>query len=174
MPKTTTPSPRGSKRRAYSYLRFSTPEQSKGDSFRRQMSMAVAYASKHGLDLDQQLTFHDVGVSAFRGQNADAGRLAYFLEAVRAGQVPQGSVLLVEQLDRLSRLTPRKAVSVLEDIVETGVSVVTLTDEREYTADSLDTDHMDFIMSVLTFMRANEESATKSRRLKAAWEAKRA
>lgn len=160
--------------KAYSYLRFSTPEQSKGDSYRRQMSMAVAYAEQHGLELDHELTFHDVGVSAYRGQNTDAGRLAYFKEAVRSGQVPQGSILLVEQLDRISRLTPRKALRVLEEIVETGVSVVTLTDGRHYTAASLDTDHFDLMMSILTFMRANEESATKSRRLKAAWEGKRA
>jgi len=43
-------------RKAYSYLRFSTPEQMKGDSFRRQTSMATAYAATHGLDLDLQLT----------------------------------------------------------------------------------------------------------------------
>lgn len=159
-------------RKAYSYLRFSTPEQRKGDSFRRQISLAQAYAAQHGLDLDHELTFHDVGVSAYRGQNAEAGRLAYFMEAVQSGQVPQGSLLLVEQLDRLSRLTPRKALRVLEDIVETGVTVVTLNDGREYTAQSLD--NLDLIMSVLTFMRANEESLSKERRLRASWEAKRA
>jgi DNA invertase Pin-like site-specific DNA recombinase len=38
--------------RAYSYLRFSTPEQSKGDSLRRQTSMADEYATRHGLRLD--------------------------------------------------------------------------------------------------------------------------
>ncbi|MBV1690871.1 recombinase family protein [Novosphingobium sp. G106] len=162
------------RRKAYSYLRFSTPEQVKGDSFRRQASMALAYAEKNDLDLDHELTFHDVGVSAYRGQNADAGRLACFVEAVRSGQVPQGSLLLVEQLDRISRLTPRKALRVLEDIVETGVSVVTMNDGREYTSTSLDNDHMDLMWSLMIFMRANDESATKSSRLRAAWEGKRA
>ncbi len=37
------------KPRAYSYLRFSTPEQMKGDSFRRQTGLAEAYALKHEL-----------------------------------------------------------------------------------------------------------------------------
>lgn len=68
--------------RAYSYLRFSTPEQSKGDSLRRQSAMARDYARRNGLDLDETLTFHDLGVSAFRGQNLAEGRLAYFREAV--------------------------------------------------------------------------------------------
>ena len=135
--------------------------------------MAKAYAAKRGLVLDDTLTFHDLGVSAFRGQNADAGRLAYFLEAVKTGLVPKGSVLLVEQLDRLSRLVPRRAVRVLEDICDAGVSVVTLNDEREYTPESMDHDPMDLLTAVVTFMRANEESATKSRRLSQAWEAKR-
>lgn len=160
-------------RKAYSYLRFSTPEQSKGDSYRRQRAMAEDYAARHGLELDRELTFDDVGISGFRGQNAEGGKLAFFLEAVRSGQVPQGSVLLVEQLDRLSRLPPRKALRVLEDIVDAGVNLVTLNDGREYTVGSLDSDPMDLMVSILTFMRANEESVAKSKRLKAAWEQKR-
>jgi len=161
-------------RKAYSYLRFSTPEQQKGDSSRRQSAMALDYAHRHKLELDQNLTFNDLGISGFRGQNSESGRLAYFLEAVQSGLVPEGSVLLVEQLDRISRLAPRKALRVLENIVDAGVSVVTLNDGREYTGASLDNDPLDLMVSILTFMRANEESATKSRRLKQAWGAKRA
>ncbi|WP_081070768.1 recombinase family protein [Burkholderia anthina] len=161
------------KRRAYSYLRFSTPEQLKGDSYRRQTTMALEYAARHGLALDQDLTFEDLGVSAYRGANAEAGRLGEFLEAVRVGLVPRGSYLLVEALDRLSRLVPRKAVRVLEDIVEEGITVVTLNDGREYTSENLDADPTSLLIAIVLFMRANEESATKSRRLKAAWEGKR-
>lgn len=161
------------RRKAYSYLRFSTPEQGKGDSRRRQTSMAQSYAVAHRLDLDETLTFHDEGVSGFRGLNAEAGRLAEFREAVRVGLVPPGSVLLVEQLDRISRLVPRKALRVLEDILELGVSVVTLNDGKEYTSRSLD-EPIDLLVSLMTFMRANQESEVKSQRLKAAWEHKRA
>jgi DNA invertase Pin-like site-specific DNA recombinase len=162
------------RRKAYSYLRFSTSEQRKGDSYRRQIEMVQEYARTHDLELDEILTFHDEGISGFRGQNAEIGRLADFKEAVHVGLVPQGSVLLVEQLDRLSRLVPRKAVRVLEDIVEAGVSVVTLNDGREYSPESLDSDPTNLLMSVLTFMRANEESQSKSNRLAQAWVGKRA
>ena len=96
-------------------------------SFRRQTAMAQQYAAEHSLDLDEGLSFQDLGVSAFRRRNMEAGRLADFLEAVRAGQVSPGSFLLVEALDRLSRMVPRKAVRALEDIIEEGVVVVTLT-----------------------------------------------
>lgn len=159
--------------KAYSYLRFSTPEQREGDSFRRQSTMAIAYALRNGLDLDQTLTFHDLGVSAFKGANAETGRLADFLEAVKVGHVPPGSFLLVEALDRLSRSVPRRATKVLESIVDAGVTVVTLNDEKAYTSESLDRDPIDFIVAMLLFMRGNEESATKARRLKAAWHGKR-
>jgi DNA invertase Pin-like site-specific DNA recombinase len=161
------------KPKAYSYLRFSTPEQQKGDSFRRQANMAHEYATRHGLELDTELTFHDLGVSAFRGANAEAGRLADFREAVQEGLVPQGSYLLVEALDRLSRLVPRKAYRVLEDIVTAGVTVVTLNDGRAYTTESLDSDPTSLLVAIVLFMRANDESANKARRLKAAWEGKR-
>ncbi len=161
------------KPKAYSYLRFSTPAQQTGDSFRRQITLAQQYALRYDLELDETLTFHDLGISAYRGLNAEAGRLAEFREAVQTGLVPAGSFLLVEALDRLSRLTPRKAMRVLEQIVELGVTVVTLNDEKQYTADNLDNNHIDLIMAILYFTRANEESATKGRRLRAAWEGKR-
>lgn len=159
--------------RAYSYLRFSTPEQAKGDSQRRQAALAEAYAQRHGLDLDTELTFRDLGVSAFRGTNAETGRLADFLEAVRSGLVPRGSFLLVESLDRISRQAARRALRVVEDIVNSGVVLVTLNDERRYSADNLDTDPMALMIALLTLIRANEESETKSRRVAAAWAAKR-
>lgn len=164
---------RMTKPKAYSYLRFSTPEQMQGDSFRRQSSLAEEYARKNGLELDESLTFQDLGVSAFRGKNAEAGRLGDFLEAVRSELVPRGSFLLVESLDRISRQAARKALRVLESIVDEGVVVVTLNDGRAYDADSLDDDPMSLMIALLTFIRANEESAMKARRLKAAWVGKR-
>lgn len=158
--------------RAYSYLRFSTAEQSKGDSLRRQTALAEAYATRHGLTLDTELTLRDLGVSAFRGANRAVGALGAFLKAVSDGLVPSGSQLLVEALDRVSRQESRKAVRILEDIVEAGITVVTLNDGKAYTAQSLD--GMDFIYAILLFMRGHEESATKAARGKAAWVGARA
>lgn len=159
--------------RAYSYLRFSTPEQAQGDSRRRQAALADDYAKRHRLTLDAELRMEDLGVSAYRGKNLDAtAKLGAFLAAIRAGDVPAGSVLLIESLDRLSRKDARKAVRVLEEIVDAGVDVVTLSDgEKRYSKESLD--GFDFIMAVLILMRANEESKTKGKRVGAAWAAKR-
>lgn len=159
--------------RAYSYLRFSSPEQAKGDSFRRQTALAINYARLHNLMLDESLTFHDLGVSAYQGVNSETGQLGTLLEAVQTGLIPVGSKILVESLDRISRQTARKALRVIESILESGVSVVTLTDGREYTSENLDRDPLSLLLALLTFIRANEESNTKSNRLAAVWAQKR-
>jgi DNA invertase Pin-like site-specific DNA recombinase len=161
--------------KAYSYIRFSTPEQERGDSLRRQTEAAREYAARCRLDLDEELTFRDLGVSAFRGRNVADGALGVFLRAVREGRVAQGSFLLVEALDRVSRQAPWDAAETMRDIVHAGVNVVDLADsDRVYNVENLRADHTAFIMMVLRFMRAHEESATKSRRLIAVNESKRA
>lgn len=157
--------------RAFSYVRFSTPEQSKGDSYKRQTEGARAWASKAGLRLDETLRLEDLGISAFRGANATSGALAAFHVAIAGGRVPRGSVLIVENLDRLSRQTARKAVRALEDIVEAGVDVVTLSDGKRYDRASLD--GFDFLMAVMVLIRGHEESKTKAARNAAAWRTKR-
>ena len=153
--------------RCYSYLRFSSAEQRKGDSLRRQTAAAEAYAKRHGLALDSELNLRDLGVSAFRGDNVAVGALGAFLKAIRDGLVPKGSLLLVESLDRVSRQTARKAVRILEEILEAGITVVTLSDGKAYTEESLN--GTDFLLAILLFMRGAEESETKAKRLRAAW-----
>src|SRR6516225_9604093 len=134
--------------KAFSYLRFSTPEQERGDSFRRQTALAAQYAVRHGLDLDDS-SFQDLGVSAFRGANAETGRLGEFLDLVRTGVVSRGSYLLVESLDRLSRNKPRKAVRLLERICEEGITLVTLSDGKVYDETILDEDPMAFMWAFM-------------------------
>ena len=51
--------------KAYSYIRFSTPEQEKGDSLRRQRVNAKKFCEKYNLVLEKK-EFIDRGVSGFR------------------------------------------------------------------------------------------------------------
>lgn len=48
----------------------------------------------------------DAGLSAFHQKHIKNGALGVFLEAVNAGSIPVGSVLIVEGLDRLSHAEP--------------------------------------------------------------------
>lgn len=159
--------------KAYSYIRFSTPEQSRGDSLRRQTKMAADYCARNKLTLDTDLTMQDLGVSAYRGKNLDgSGKLGLFMDAVKSGDVAPGSVLLLESLDRLTRQSARKAANIVGDIVDSGIDVVTLNDGKRYTKESFD--DMDLIIAMLFMSRAHNESKEKGRRVAAAWAAKRA
>ena len=60
---------------AISYLRFSTPEQEKGDSLRRQINAAEEWALKNGWELDNTLKFEDRGLSAHSGDHRKKGEL---------------------------------------------------------------------------------------------------
>jgi len=60
--------------RVFSYLRWSTPEQSWGDSERRQNALAEAWCARHGVTLAG--TEVDQGVSAFKGANRRSGSAA--------------------------------------------------------------------------------------------------
>jgi DNA invertase Pin-like site-specific DNA recombinase len=166
-----TQKPRKQLVRAYSYVRFSTEEQAKGDSLRRQTEAAQKYAAAHGMELDKELKLSDLGVSAFRGKNADTGALGGFQRAIEDGTVEPGAILIVESLDRVSRQAARKAVRILEDIVDLGVDVVTLDTNTRYTKASLN--GIDFLVAILHLMRAHGESERKSGLLKAAWSNKR-
>jgi DNA invertase Pin-like site-specific DNA recombinase len=159
--------------KAFSYLRFSTPEQARGDSHRRQTQLAADYAKRHGLTLDTEITFRDLGVSAFRGANRVTGALGAFLNAVLTGAVPAGSFLLIESIDRLSRQTAWEALPTLQAIVNADITLVTLSPERVISRKTM-TENPFLLMEILIYMiRANEETATKSRRVHAVWENKR-
>ena len=166
--------PAAPSRKAYSYLRFSTPEQAAGDSKRRQSDLAAKYAATHGLVLDDELTIEDLGVSAFRGRNASAeGELGAFLKAVEDGLVPRGSYLLVENLDRLSRDAIDEAQYLFLTIIRAGVTIVTLLDGKEFSRQTIKANPTEMLISMLVLMRGHEESATKSRRGKHNWLQKR-
>jgi DNA invertase Pin-like site-specific DNA recombinase len=162
-----------SRPRAYSYVRFLTPDQMKGHSFQRQVEKATAYAAANGLELDTELALHDLGVSAFHCRNSKTGALAEFLAAVGRGDVPKGSYLLVESLDRISRDEILEAQSLFGLIISRGITLVTLIDGKSYSRESVNAAPTDLIIAIVAMIRAHEESATKSRRLRDVNEHKR-
>lgn len=159
--------------KAYSYIRFSTREQEKGDSQRRQEEQSEAYAKEHGLTLDDSLLLPDLGLSAYNGSHITKGHLGTFLGLVEQGKIAKGSVLLVENLDRLSRDKVFDAFNQFRNIIGAGIRIVTLQDKIEYTKESIDQNWAQLIISITYMARAYDESKRKSQRLKAAWEEKR-
>jgi DNA invertase Pin-like site-specific DNA recombinase len=160
--------------KAYSYVRFSSPEQAKGDSYRRQRDAAVQYCVDHGLELAtaKEYTFLDKGKSAYSGRHLDdEGQLRRFLDLVENGTIERGSYLLVESLDRLSREKVNTALPRFMDLLNRGIRVVTLADERLYTDEF---NELDLIISIVHMSRAHNESSIKGDRVSAAWSNKKA
>ena len=160
-----------SEKKAYSYVRMSTTSQLKGDSLRRQTTAAKEFAIKNGLTLDDSSNFNDIGVSAFKGENARTGGLSRFLEAIKRGEIEKGSTLIVESLDRISRDEVRIAAEIFLSIINQGITVVTLIDGITYHPKTANA--MQLMQSLLIMARANEESEIKSKRLSSSWENKR-
>jgi DNA invertase Pin-like site-specific DNA recombinase len=156
---------------AYSYQRFSSDHQSDGDSIRRQTALAESWCKRNQAQLDTSTTYQDKGVSAYRGKHREKGVLASFLAAVEAGRIPRGSVLVLENLDRLSRENPWDSVPLLCSIVNAGVTVVTLSPSEMLYERGRDLTPL--ILAVVEFGRGNSESAIKSERLLAFWAEKK-
>lgn len=160
--------------KAYSYKRFSSIKQEEGDSIRRQTELAERYIAKHPeMELDTTLTLHDLGVSAFKGDNVKTGALGLFLKAVDDGLVPIGSFLLVEHLNRLSRQQVTVALELFLSITRKGINIVTLSDGFVYSQDSIDDNWTKLIIAVSMMAAAHEQSRDKARVIGAAWAEKR-
>lgn len=161
-----------SKPLAISYIRFSTSAQAMGDSFRRQYEKTVAYCEANGLRL-ADAKFHDLGISGFTGANRRDGMLGKLIEEIEKGTIPKGSYLIVESLDRLSRDKVLSQFGLFSKILQDGIVIVTLFDGRVYSKDSVENSPMELMLALVTMMRANDESETKSKRGRASWESKR-
>ncbi|SST89531.1 Resolvase, N terminal domain [Acinetobacter baumannii] len=161
-----------SKPKAYSYIRFSTPEQARGDSYRRQREAAEKFCFENDLEFvsSKEYLFFDKGKSAFHGRNVDdAGELARFLGYVNDGHILPGSYLIVESLDRLSRERVREALPRFLELINRGIRIYTSADRMLYTEKS---DERDILISVMVMSRAHGESSLKGQRVSAAWKAK--
>ena len=159
--------------KGYSYIRFSSPEQMKGDSLRRQIEATERYCRENNLILDDSLNLRDLGLSAFKGTHKTRGALGQFLQLVEAGEIPKGSTLIVENLDRLSREEVLEALNQFTGIIQAGIRLVTLQDGMAYDKKSIQDNWTQLIISITYMARAHDESLRKSQRLKAAWENKR-
>ncbi|MHC1769010.1 MAG: recombinase family protein [Verrucomicrobiia bacterium] len=158
--------------RVYSYTRFSSPEQALGDSERRQIEAAQRYADEHGMVLDKELRMIDRGLSGFHGTHRKKGAFGEFLRKVETGEVPRGSILLVENTDRLSR---EPIMTILVDIVgkllKHGVTIQTLSPPDTFTLESVNNGG---IWRLVAYgQMGHAESEKKSERIKASWARKR-
>lgn len=158
------------KKKAILYSRFSSEKQNLGDSIRRQSEQGKAYASKLGLEL---IEVTDKGISAFKGKNNTTGNLNTLIKNAESGEIPAGTVLIVESLDRVSRQNPIDALDVFKRLLNSGLEVHTLIDNQIYTRESVHDNFFSLLGSLFVMQRAYDESLTKSIRAKASIQARK-
>ncbi|EPF2958287.1 recombinase family protein [Vibrio alginolyticus] len=147
----------------YAYIRHSKESQSEGDSVDRQDSLASYWEKTHNVPVNYLAI--DAGKSAYSAENIATGSLGQFIADLESNNLPSSSLLLVEGFDRLTRQQLMTALALLQRIFATGAHVYTLEDNNLFTADSLN-DLPTMFGILMKIGRANEESATKSRRIK--------
>jgi DNA invertase Pin-like site-specific DNA recombinase len=159
---------------AYSYIRFSSPEQAKGHSLERQTEAAALWCRRHGVHLDGSTTFRDLGKSGFTGEhrkNPDRHALAAFLKLVEQGRIPKGSYLIIENLDRLTREDERAALRLWMDILDAGINIVQLNPETTFRHEK--SDMFDIMRAIMELSRGHGESLRKSTTMGPIWAKKK-
>ncbi|EQB11236.1 recombinase family protein [Sphingobium lactosutens] len=154
---------------AWIYARFSTMEQSKGHSLKRQINEGRAFIERMGWEHAEHREIVDEGKSAFHGANRSEGSLLYeFEQKARNGHFDNGAVLAVENLDRLTRQGYEEAIDLLRLLTTNGVTVATWHDNQIYEAGKR-IDMMKVMSVILKAELAREESEKKSIRTRASW-----
>ena len=154
----------------YSYIRFSSMKQKSGSSLQRQKESIEKYAREKGLPIDDTLNMNDLGVSGYRGDNSNTGALSEFLRLCENRKIAKGSILVIEQLDRLSRLPWAESLKIAHTIMKAGVIIKELIDDNEY-SDPEDFQSAVELMSSLN--QANKFAQKLSKRRKNANDIKR-
>jgi DNA invertase Pin-like site-specific DNA recombinase len=160
-------------RYAVRYARWSRGEQGRGETLHRQDREFKEFLRKHKLEpLPGYELPADDGVSGYNGDNIKRGSLADFLTLARSGQVPRGTVLVVENQDRLSRERTSVVLKLFQQLIESGVYIGDCFTDRIIDEKGLD-DPMVLMMIVMGAARSNEYARTLGKRSHDNWEAKR-
>lgn len=162
-------------RLAFSYARVSTTDQAKGDrdGLDRQQQAFDRFVERHGLTpADEHLI--DIGRSAFHGRHRKrGGALGRFVEAARRGEIPAGSVLVVEDLDRFSREAASLQQELLLRLFEADLALGIVRDSRIVDRATYDGDLGLRVMLTVRQDAANDYSRKLSERIESVWERRR-
>ncbi len=154
------------------YARFSSMEQAKGSSLERQLNGGRQFVASKGWLLENEIV--DKGKSAFHGYNRAEGSGLHKFEAEAREGLHSGKVLVVENIDRLSRQGAKAAAQFIWALNEVGVSVATTHDDYLYAADGQNSDMMELFSIIIKAQLSYEESFKKSERAKSTWQGRHA
>ena len=129
---------------AIGYSRWSSLEQGRGSSLERQTEAIEAFCKSQNWQLVEQVK--DEGISAYFGANIKTGNLAKLVEKLERGELPRDLVIVVEQLDRISRLPPSQVIAWIQRVTALGVSIATANDTVVIDMNMIDANPMNVIV----------------------------
>jgi DNA invertase Pin-like site-specific DNA recombinase len=154
-------------RKAIGYIRFSSDDQAEGNSVERQTANITAYCERNNLELTETLV--DDGLSAYKGEHLQRGKLGIFLAAVEKGRY-RDHALIVEALDRVSRAGISESTALVARLLKGGVELhLTQNNQITRNLDDLPTAMLNVVESYM----AREYSKKISERVGSAWKAKK-
>ena len=161
----------GAKRKAISYIRFSTLAQGNDgrNSTTRQKDALEAALAKWNLELDE--TFTDKGKSGYHQRHIAKGGAMHTLRNLALNGVRlRGKVLVVEDFDRMGRMQTTDAAPMLLDMLNNGVDLVVGAYGGEFfSRETVNQNQFSFFNALAEMNRGHGESKRKSDMAKAKW-----
>ena len=156
---------------AYSYVRYSSVAQNLSDSKRRQVSRTKKWCREKKYNYCE--AGEDLGVSGSTGKNLkDTQALGLFIKSVEEGKIKTPCVLVVESLDRLTRLEVDKAHDLCKKLIRLGVKIASVEDDEIFDEKSL-TDIFPLLMLLVRLNTYNEYAKKLGTRSRLSWAQKR-
>lgn len=160
--------------KSYLYTRISSLQQQSGFGIQRQINNVMDFLSEAQLPLalgyqldpeNYELLESDLGKSAYKGHNFTKGALGRFKELVTSGQITEG-VLVIENVDRFSRLPDYEAIEHFNALIKRGIDVIEVEGGQVFST------KIDGTLSKLavSIERSHQESKRKARLSTKNWE----
>lgn len=157
------------------YARWSTLEQGHRDrsSEERQVAATTCAAKRYNWSLDED-TLIDKGRSAFTGENLTKGELGKLTKRLQSGALdPRKTVLIVEELDRLSRQPPSVMQGWMMPLLAMGLTIHIAKTNQTITQDMIDHDIGGYLTLMVQAFSAYDFSRKQRDRGNAAWKKRR-
>ncbi|WP_167489423.1 recombinase family protein [Vibrio ouci] len=149
------------------YSRVSTTIQAKAGGLTQQaleQEQAIqSLIENHGLT-EYSESFVDAGVSAFKVSSTDRPNLKKLFDLLDSGAIHEDSILVISNLDRVSRELPMVAVHTLLSLLMKCRIYITQTGKLYDATKDPDSQTFALMEAVIVAGRSHEESATKSKR----------
>ena len=152
-----------------SYIRWSSGKQKLGDSERRQLETAQVWLDENGYTVNKDYVLTDDGKSGYYSENfGEDGALGKFIIQVKAGKIPKGTILIIEDFSRFSRAQVSIAQQRFLELINNDIRIYIVKDKKEY--NKKDHDLVNMIVSLAKMTSAHEESERKSLHLTQFWQ----